>query len=309
MRSAWLKYARAVEHAKVLAAESRKRDHGRAYDYRRFDNLQHHEDPLVRMHWQLRIRDPYPERWALLIGDCLVNFRAALDHAMWAAVHHHSGPPRRPRDIEFPIAATEGGWQASSKKLRSLPAPQVWDYVQEVQPFHGGAVAHTAPIEILRYLNNRDKHRMLQLVGFDFVNLTPIQVEGEAPIEIVDQWQKEGPTKDGDVVARLKLLRPAGDGVVIDITPTMAHRTSLQISDDPVEYHDLASLMDVISEHVLRILTVFTALLDDTFPTDLYFGEEHDLVVPDGGGNQVWVTGPDGSRVKWTEFDRPIESE
>jgi hypothetical protein len=170
-------------------------------------------------------------------------------------------------------------------------------------------VAYTAPIEILRYLNNRDKHRTLQLVGLDFVNLTPIQVEGEPPIEVVDQWQKEGPTKDGDVVARLKLLRPAGDGVVIDVSPTMAHRMSLQISDDPVEHRDLASLMDVISEHVLRILTAFTALLDDTFPADLYFGQEHDLVAPDGGGNQVWVTGPDGSRVKWTEFDRPIESE
>src|SRR3712207_5209719 len=65
MRSAWLKWARGVEHQKALAAETRQRDHLGGYQFDRTDNLNDPTDPLVRMHWRLRIVEPYPERWGV----------------------------------------------------------------------------------------------------------------------------------------------------------------------------------------------------------------------------------------------------
>jgi len=309
MRSAWLKFARAVEHQKVLAAASRTRDHGQAYEYQQFDNRGDGDDPLVRIQWRLRIREPYPERWGLLIGDCLVNFRAALDHAVWAAVQDHSGPPRRPESVNFPICPTSASFKTPLRDVRPLLAPRVWELIEAVQPLHGGEVVHTSPLEILRYLNNRDKHRTLQLLSLNFVNLFPIEVHGETPVDVVEQWQKEGPVQDGDVVARLKFRRPVGDRPAVDVAPVMAHRASLQISDNPVEYRDLASLMDGIREEVLLILAGFGSLLGDDVPTDLYLGDEHDAVAPGGGGDQIWVPEPDGSRARWTGYERGITSE
>jgi hypothetical protein len=96
MRSAWIKWARAVEHQRVLDRETREFVGLDSYEYVRFDNATDTTDPLVRMHWQFRIKQPYPERWSVLIGDALTNLRATLDHTLWEAVLAHSGPPAKP---------------------------------------------------------------------------------------------------------------------------------------------------------------------------------------------------------------------
>jgi len=60
-----------------------------SYEYVRTDNSGDAEYLLVKMHWQLVVKELYPERWSVLICYVLTNLRAALDHAFWdAAVTH-----------------------------------------------------------------------------------------------------------------------------------------------------------------------------------------------------------------------------
>jgi len=305
MRSAWLKWARGVEHQKALAAETRKRDHLGGYEYDRFDNLNDATDPLVRMHWQLRVTDPYPERWGVLLGDSVTNLRAALDHAFWAAANAHSGPPANPTIVTFPISPTAQKYKRPTAELKLLVAPEVWDIVDAVQPFPGGNVAHTSPIEILRYLSNRDKHRAVQVVARNSLHLVPIEVQSEVPIDVVHRWQREGPTENGDVVARLKFRRTV-ESQSVDVIPTMTHEASVQISDEPVDYRPLGEVMDAMRDYVLRILIAFDTMLGQQVQEDLDLGEHYDAISPDGGGDHFSYTGMDGTVMR---FNRPIGSD
>jgi hypothetical protein len=299
MRSAWLKWARSVEHQKSLAAETRQRDHLGGYNYERTDNLGDATDPLVRMHWRLRVTQPYPERWGVLLGDSVTNLRASLDHAFWAAVHAHSGPPSNPSAVTFPISPTAEKYKRPTRELRPLVASQIWDVVDAVQPHYGDDRAHTAPLEILRFLSNHDKHRTVQIVGRNSLQLVPIDVRSDVPIDIVEQWQREGPTGDGDVVARLKFRRSVGDRTV-DVTPTMAHEISVQISDEPVEYRPLGELMDVIRDRVLKVLIAFDTILGEEPPEGLELGDHFDAINPQGGGDHIAYTDADGKSQRWS---------
>jgi hypothetical protein len=297
MRSAWLKWARGVEHQKVLAAETRQRDTSRVYEYSRMDNLRAPDDPLGRIQWRLRVIEPYPERWSVLIGDVVMNLRDALDHAFWAAVNAHSGTPERPDLVNFPICATKPRFKRQAH-LESFVEPAIWDVVKDNQPFPGGDIAHTSPLEILRQLSNHDKHRTVQVVGSNFVGaITPIEIASDVPIDIVEQWHKEGLAKDGDVVARLKFKRPVGSREIV-VTPVMSYMASLRISDTPEEYRDIASLMDAMREAVFHILVAFNEILGEGAPKDLYLGEEHDAIAPDGAGHQVTIRHEDGTVVR-----------
>ncbi len=56
MRSAWIKWARAMEHQKVLARATREFRTVDSYEYVRTDNNGDRDDPLVRVHWQLQVK-------------------------------------------------------------------------------------------------------------------------------------------------------------------------------------------------------------------------------------------------------------
>ena len=170
MRSAWLKWARGVEHQQVLARAMRERQQAGAWNrYERCDNASDHRDPFVRVHWHLAEAEPIPERWGVLLGDVFTNFRAALDHGMWTAVSQHSGPPERAEDVQFPIAREANRMRNPRQKLRPLVGPAVWKIVEEVQPYLlEDPQRH--PLETLRWASNVDKHRFLHVAARAFVD-------------------------------------------------------------------------------------------------------------------------------------------
>ena len=100
--------------------------------------------------------------------------------------------------------------------------------IESLQPFHSGDRAHTAPLAVLQWLSNVDKHRFVHIVGRTAVDFGPVILRAEPAIEIVEEWRHEGPVDEGTVVARLKLKRPA-DGTSLDVVPTFAHIPTLQI--------------------------------------------------------------------------------
>jgi hypothetical protein len=284
--SAWTKWARAVEHQKILARAGREYTALDSYEYVRTDNCADATDPVIKMHWRLNIKIPYPERWSVLIGDVLTNLRAALDHIFWQTVIAHSGQPLKPHRVTFPIAPTETGFRKQANELSMLVAPDVWKVVEAVQPFHGGALAHTHPLEILRWLSNVDKHRAIHIVNRTAVDMGPIGVGSPTPIEILEDWRLTGTAEHGTVLARLKVRRPP-QTQPLDVMPTFAHMASIQISDNPVEIRSLSSAIDDMHTYVLEVLAAITSELGIPFPDvdDLELGAENDVVLAELGGD------------------------
>lgn len=296
MRSAWIKWARAAEHQRALARSMREFGALDSYEYVRWDNGGDGSDPLLRVHWRLKIKEPYPERWPVLIGDILTNLRAALDHTFWAAAVLHSGQPRRPQRVMFPIAADASAFARMSRELRPHVAAAFWELVEAVQPFHGGDLAHTAPLEVLRWLSNVDKHRAVHVVGRTQFDVGDVLVRSDSPLEVVEEWRHAGNVEDNAVVVRLKLRRPAA-GTPVDLTPTFAHTATIQVSDDPIEHRTLGSAMDVTRDEVLKILRCATRVLGAPFPEPgaLELGEEHDSVAAEYAGDVFTFQKHDGT--------------
>ncbi|MGW4526949.1 hypothetical protein [Amycolatopsis sp. NPDC004378] len=297
MRSAWLKWARAVEHQRVLSRGIREYLAGEPWEYVRWDNAGDLTDPLVRMQWRLKIKRPLPEAWGVLLGDVLTNLRAALDHTMWTAVLNHSGPPAKPNQVQFPVATRAVSFNDAARKLKSLVSPEVWAVIESLQPFHGGDRAHTAPLEIVRWLSNMDKHRSLRFVVFSSVDLLPVHVQSDPPVDVIEERRQEGPVEgDNKTLLSVKIKRPAGSGP-IDVVPTFGLSPSIQISEDPVEFRPLASAMPIMTDTVLKVVSYVTGALDLPMPDvgGLELGDEHELAAAELGGNTYTFRDAEGT--------------
>ncbi|AEK45977.1 hypothetical protein [Amycolatopsis mediterranei] len=309
MRSAWLKWARAVEHQRVLARRTREFLADGSYEYVRWDNVADSTDPLVKMQRRLKTKKEFSESWSVLLGDILTNLRAALDHSMWTAVVMHSGRPAKPNQVQFPITTKASSFSEARRKFSALVVPDFWAVIEALQPFHGGNRAHTSPLEVLRWLSNLDKHRAVHIVGRIYFDLAPVVIRSETPIKIVEERRHEGPI-DGDnkAVLVLKFERPRGNAP-IDVVPTFAFSPSIQISDDPVEYRTLASAMEVMTDGVLKVLTYCTSSLGLPMPDidSLELGEENDLVAADLAGDVYTFRDFDGTVHRFTGPAAPDE--
>lgn len=127
---------------------------------------------------------PFPPDWTLLVGDFAYNRRASLDYLVTALVRS-TGKKENTRN-EFPIyrLIDSVGWQGMSqwwdtertigRKLENTPTG-TRAALKPLQPFYGVPVTNpdTHPLWQLSLLNNRDKHRRLNLlsrpVAIDFV--------------------------------------------------------------------------------------------------------------------------------------------
>lgn len=289
LRSAWAKWARGVEHQQVLARTSREwAQAGERNRYQRCDNAADRDDEVVRMHWHLAEAAPIPERWGVLLGDVLTNLRAALDHAMWAAVYQHSGPPARPQVVQFPIVGEAARMTGYRKDLQPLVSPGVWDLVEAVQPHHlDDPQRH--PLETLRWASNIDKHRFPHVVARAFQTIGPILVRSAGrTLRVLSEEWNPGHVEVGDVVAAATLRRPA-DARELDIAITFAHQFELQVGELPPAWVPLAEVMDAVTDQVLAILGTLAGILGDELPDvdSLETGAEHAAFAPEFGGQTI----------------------
>jgi hypothetical protein len=156
-----LKIVRAEEHLDSLKCEIRMFIH---------ENPAHLRSEEDGDFWSLtpEFRIPPPLRLSTIIGDCVVNLRAALDYVVWEIARTHANPPLVPTDkgdkklFSMPIYDHPPNIKRDdglSQKLngltnRKLPAPAI-KLIEDIQPCNSGY----EPLLWLHELVNTDKHR------------------------------------------------------------------------------------------------------------------------------------------------------
>lgn len=113
--------------------------------------------------------DPLPDlvRWALLIGDCVHNLRAALDHMVFEC----SGPAP-PGGCEFPVFLSkryfdlpENDRRGHLYKVRGVKHDVVRALIERAQPWKDLERPERHPLWVLHQLDIQDKHRLLTPVA------------------------------------------------------------------------------------------------------------------------------------------------
>ena len=107
--------------------------------------------------------DPVPDRLSLIIGDCVFNLRAALDHLALALAKFHK-PTMSDREIqgsEFWIPKDSSGFIREENRKLGCVAPAALAAIKAMQPYHRGSNYHTHPLWQVHELNRIDKHRTL----------------------------------------------------------------------------------------------------------------------------------------------------
>jgi hypothetical protein len=210
-----------------------------------------------------KISNPPGKEWSAVIGDCIQNLRAALDHMVWqlAPASMRLG---NPRNLEFPIFSDAAKYKVGApRRIASLPGA-AQRIIESVQPFHKGAEGVQDPIWQLYALSNIDKHRRLH-VGDVSLEAVTLDVRGSR-LETV--WRAAPPAvraRQGMVVARVAEaeVRRIGPPGSLQIQPsavlTIAFEDSEEVTGEGV-IGTMRSIRDRVGA-VLDELDPFVAIM------------------------------------------------
>jgi hypothetical protein len=115
--------------------------------------------------------------WSLLIGDCLHNFRSALDHFANQLASTQSASPKNDR-TQFPIFKIESDFRRLQRSYIGRLSEEAQIEIEKLQPYNradGPPILH--PLWLLATLSNADKHRLLNLV-YDTISDGSILIRG-----------------------------------------------------------------------------------------------------------------------------------
>jgi hypothetical protein len=198
-----------------------------------------------------------PDTWPEIVGDCVHNMRAALDHIAWSLTAKTTSSPGYPKQIAFPIFATHAEFVDRLTKVIGETPPETHAIFESCQPYHGPNGAARHPLMILKLLDDMDKHRRLHLVGGISSNFKVRFFLNDQPLDVLDQRFALGPFDDGDVIFRCRLKSPAP---YVDAY----FETAFQVAFDkegpalgaPVDSM-LKGLMDVVRNDILPLFEPF----------------------------------------------------
>jgi hypothetical protein len=114
---------------------------------------------------------PPPPELSVLIGDCVHNFRSALDHLAYALAASYTAPLPQAyaRTSAFPIFRTgplyrRTGPAGAAYKMRGM-SRRARAAIQRLQPYHRRKRPGLSSLWMLEELSNIDKHRLVHLTG------------------------------------------------------------------------------------------------------------------------------------------------
>jgi hypothetical protein len=151
-------------------------------------------DPTtVRYLVKARVQEEPPFSISILVGDCLYNFRSALDHLAWQLVVFNGNQPSS--RTEFPIFLKQERFIARDGKgnpsrgsgldKMSGMATGVQSILEVAQPYNwNGGPADLHPLWLLHELSNEDKHRSLVVVGATMQEMVSIRAHDQLGREV-----------------------------------------------------------------------------------------------------------------------------
>jgi hypothetical protein len=196
-------------------------------DVSRRDNSADHTSRIVRAEWVLESQPDYTAA-ALLLGDVVHNLRAAMDHVMWA-ITPREVQQQSPTDVSFPLYTQKDIFERWGERRRTWYGPTVFEVLRSYQPFQASGTGKLHPLHILQFLSNTDKHRLLNIVAHNQVNLGGVRIIPEPPGG-VRSTINTGLISRGSVLARVEFRRPA-DTASVELNPVFAYEQVLRYVD------------------------------------------------------------------------------
>lgn len=240
------KIERAYEHLQSLQAEVER--WVQTYPY----GLRHKVEDEGRRHSGTLEVYGQPDNvvFGLLIGDCAQNFRAALDHLVFAVARDRLTPAdlKEAEDgLAFPITKSQATWTAALGRGRLKGVGQgVVAEIERRQPKETPDPSQHL-LAVLHWLNNRDKHRLIHTIAafpqpasIDFIPELPGPSEG---------FVAPPPYEDGTEVFWAGSAQPCPDvKVKTDIV------VEVRIRDSP-RSEDIRELLLQLGQTVQRIVS------------------------------------------------------
>lgn len=163
-----LKLDRASEHLEELEGEIQKFLSSEPYAVKR---VQEPNSGEIVFYWERYILPP--ARLGLIVGDSIHNLRSALDHLALALAETGAASAgktlteREMARIQFPITKSLNNFNKELKAGRlAYIAPNTQSVIEQQQPYHTSHPPHdNSVLVIVQRLDNRDKHRALNLLG------------------------------------------------------------------------------------------------------------------------------------------------
>ena len=177
--------------------------------------------------WVLESTPDYTEA-TLLLGDVIHNLRAAMDYAMWAIT-----PPNiqesKPTRVAYPLHSSNAGYEGWKTERKDWYGPTVFEVLEMSQPFNAVGSGRLHPLHILQFLSNTDKHRLLNIVAHNQVDMGDVGVDPEPPGG-VNSKVNDGLVDRGSVLARVEFKRPVEKSSVT-LNPVFAYEQVFRYID------------------------------------------------------------------------------
>jgi len=209
--------------------------------------------------------DPVPLKLAALVGDCVQNYRAALDHMVWLLAGTEAT-----QQTEFPIFGSRSKYgQARSKRLAGLTDGQK-RLIDTFQPLEDDPDREQyKPLRNLHLLSNEDKHRRIYLMALSgkasHLGVANLNIPLFEPARAIEEGMQLGSYSE----AELRLAAGIGGAQPLREGPRANIRVGLKINvafgSGPLEGLVVLDVLNPICDLTLRVLTE----LDETTPMPL----------------------------------------
>lgn len=141
--------------------------------------------------------------WSDMIGDCVHNFRSALDHIAWQLVIANGGTPGR--ETSFPILSAP---PSKTLKIAGGIGPAALKVIEAVQPYNGTDAGEH--LKLLSDLDIFDKHREI-LVAVANVRSASTNADLGNPLLDGRMTFTRQPIEHGTIVARIRYDTPLAE--------------------------------------------------------------------------------------------------
>lgn len=201
-----------------------------------------------------------PLRLGVLLGECIHNWRSALDHLVWQLTLLDGGRPDG--RTQFPITKTESQFNRQARKRIPGLSPAHRAVVEKAQPYKA-ADASLHPLAVLADISNTDKHK---IVNPTFGHLSDQTV---TPLARTDHHRDRSPVKRILMAPSGRRLEDGTELFVIQFWPSEEPPARVNMGGDitldvafgerAVSWHSLPA----IGTYVKRVIEAF---LDDFSP-------------------------------------------